>query len=158
MSQTLLKKITISHVHGAVEAPKVGEETQLMSIIGYAKAYEMKTTAYGDSVQFKGDFKATNASTGELFRSDVCYLPDVAAGLLRNALDSSSGAPVEFGFAISVIGVKGRKDGEPNKYEYRCKPLMKAAENDPMLALEQRLQAEAEEQHGSKTITKKKGG
>ena len=150
----LLKKISVKNIVGTMPIPKVGEEILLCLIMGYAKTFEIKTTTFGDSIAFHGDFKGVNAETGEDFRSGTVYLPDVASDLLKNVLDANSGI-IEFGFTISVIGVKGRTEGENGKYEYRCMPMMKAAENDPMLALENKLRANTEAEEKPKA---KKGG
>ena len=162
----LLKKISVKNIVGTMPAPKVGEEIALCVIMGYAKSYAVKQTTYGDCTAFSGDFKGIDVETGEDFRSGMCYLPDVASDLLKNALDANPGI-IEFGFDISVVGVKGRTEGEQGKYEYRCRPLMKAAENDPMLALENKLAESAKEKVSevqakvsgaqSKTVAKKGG-
>lgn len=143
MSASLLKKISVKNVCGDIKAPAIGETVEKMVIMGYAKSTEIKKTTFGDSVGFHGDFKAIDVSTGEEFRSGVCYLPDVAENLLSNAMDDAGGAVVEFGFSVSVIGVKGRTPEEPTKYEYRCKPLTESAENDPLALLENRIKATA---------------
>lgn len=141
---TLVKKLTVKHICGEIIAPAVGDERPLCILMGYAKSTEKKMTSFGESTAFHGDFKGVSIETGEEFRAGTCYLPDVAASLLENALEDNDGV-VEFGFQISVMGVKGRTDAETGKYEYRCKPLMKAAENDPMLALENKLRENAME-------------
>lgn len=138
MSENLLKKIAAKQVCGTFVAPKIGEEQELMIIMGYAKSMEKKATNYGDSTAFHGDFKAINTITGEAYRSGTCYLPDVASDMLENIMSSNAGT-VEFGFKISIIGVKGRNPGEDGKYEYRCKPLLESAENDPLKALEGKI-------------------
>lgn len=135
---TLLKKLSVKAIVGAIVAPPVGEMKELAVIIGFARDSEIKNTSFGDSTGFMGDFKGINVETGEEFRAGKLYLPDVAENLLANALASTDGM-VEFGFKVSIIGVKGRNEGETGKYEYRCEPLMKAAENDPLDALESRI-------------------
>ena len=135
---TLLKKLSVKNVCGNIIAPPPGEEKKMMILMGFAKSFEVKPTTFGDSIGFHGDFKAVDMDTGEEFRSGVCYLPDVAESLLKNAMDVNAGV-VEFAFEIGLLGVKGRTEGEVGKYEYRCKPMMKASENDPMLVLEERL-------------------
>lgn len=138
MSENLLKKISAKNVCGEIVAPAIGLEVPLMIVMGYAKSMESKATVYGDSMAFYGDFKAINVATGEAYRSGTCYLPDVAEDLLKSILGQTEGV-VEFGFAVSAVGVKGRTPGEAGKYEYRCKPLMEASEKDPMRALEEQL-------------------
>jgi len=136
---TLLKKLSVKNVCGDIKAPAPGVEQKMMIIMGFTKSSTIKPTTFGDSVGFNGDFKAIDMNTGEEFRAGVCYLPDVAESLLDNAMKANAGV-VEFAFEIAIIGVKGRTEGEVGKYEYRCKPLMKASENDPMVELEARLQ------------------
>jgi len=140
---TLLKKLSIKGICGDIKAPAPGESRELVVIMGFARTSEIKKTTFGDSVGFHGDFKGIDVSTGEEFRSATCYLPDVASDLLENALDNGEGGAVSFGFRISVIGVKGRTEGEVGKYEYRCVPLMEAAENDPLAALENQIKNKA---------------
>lgn len=135
---TLLKKLSVKSICGAIVAPPVGELRELAVIIGFARDSEKKETSFGESIGFAGDFKGINVETGEEFRAGKLYLPDVAENLLANALASTDGM-VEFGFKISVIGVEGRNKGETGKYEYRCEPLMEAAENDPLNLLESRV-------------------
>lgn len=140
---TLLKKMSIKGICGNFSAPAIGESRELAVIMGFARSSEIKPTTFGDSIGFHGDFKGIDVDTGEEFRSATCYLPDVAAGLLDNALAGGEGGAVSFGFRIGIVGVKGRNPGETGKYEYRCQPLMEAAENDPMIALESQIKNKA---------------
>lgn len=135
---TLLKKLSIKGICGDVKAPAVGVSKELAVILGYARTSEIKKTTFGDSIGFHGSFKGIDVETGEEFQSGVCYLPDVASDMLNNAMLDTEGV-VEFGFKIFVVGVKGRTEGEGNKYEYRCAPLMEVSENDPLNALETRI-------------------
>ena len=135
---TLLKKMSVKSVCGNIIAPAPGVEKKMMVLMGFAKSTEVKVTTFGDSLAFHGDFKGIDVDTGEEFRSGVCYLPDVAEDMLESAMDANNGI-VEFAFEIGIIGVKGRTEGEVGKYEYRCHPMMKAGENDPMILLEERL-------------------
>lgn len=159
---TLLKKLSIKGICGNFDVPAPGETVELAVIMGFARGAEVKATTFGDSIGFVGDFKGIDVSTGEEFRSGKCYLPDVAADLLDNALQANEGT-VEFGFKIAIVGVKGRKDGEGNKYEYRCAPLMETAENDPLTMLENRIKQKAlaapkmSEKAPTKAVEKKGG-
>ena len=135
---TLLKKLSVKNICGTIKSPAPGIEQKLVIVMGYAKGSEIKKTTFGDSIGFHGDFKGIDIETGEEFRSGVCYLPDVAESLIENALDDHEGV-VEFAFEIGIVGVAPRTPGEEGKYEYRCKPLMKASENDPLAQLETRL-------------------
>lgn len=158
---TLLKKLSVKGVCGNIKTPEPGVTVPLMVIMGYAKTLQVKPTLFGDSIGFHGDFKAIDVTTGEEFRSGVCYLPDVAASLLSNALDVSGGSAVEFAFNIGIIGVAPRVEGETGKYEYRCAALMNASENDPLRALEARLKQgrlDAPKASEEPKVSIKKGG
>ena len=158
---TLLKKLSVKGVCGNIKTPAPGEQVALMIVMGYAKSSEIKKTLFGDSIGFHGDFKAVDKDTGEEFRSGVCYLPDVAAHLLSEALNASEGNAVEFAFNIGIVGVAPRVEGEQGKYEYRCAPLMEAAENDPLKLLEARVKAgalAAPKQKAIEAPAGKKGG
>ena len=155
---TLLKKLSVKNICPIIKAPTVGEEVPLCVVMGFVRTSEIKRTTFGDSVGFHGDFKGINVETSEEFRSGTCYLPDVAEHLLFKALENSEGNSVEFGFSISVIGVKGRDGDEGSKYEYRVKPLMPAQENDPLNALEQRLKSLALPKPAPVEHAVKKGG
>lgn len=140
---TLVKKISVKGIAGVIKAPPVGQQRDIAIVLGYARRMETKTTSYGDAIAFHGDFKGINVETGEEFRAAICYLPDVAASMLENAMADAPDSTVEFGFKISVIGVKSRNSGDADKYEYRVEPLLKFADTDPVTALENRIKQAA---------------
>lgn len=136
MSDKLLNKISIKGVCGAIKVGKGDAERALLQVMGIVSGTLLKTTQYGDSTGLKGQFKAVNVETGEIFRSGVCYLPNVATDLIAGAL--REGMQLEFAFGISV-----KPADNPIGYEYNVASLLPVAENDPLDALESRLEVRA---------------
>lgn len=123
------KRLSTKEVCGNLAAPQ--KPVAVMHVYGLAVGCETITTAYGDSVKFKGEFEAINVENGEVFRAPVCYLPSIAETMLQVALAQSNGG-VQFGFEIGI------KPHDSQKYEYTCTPLIKPDEkDDPLLKMRQ---------------------
>ena len=143
MTFQLLKKITLSEVFGLPRGdggfkPKKHfgadengnfEPVLVMRIIGVANGYSMGTTNFGDFFKFSGNFAALNGD-GEEFRSPIAILPGPADELLKNAIDSSEGKPVQIAFDVHAV-----KDSGDRGYKFRVTPLMQERQGDPLDAL-----------------------
>ncbi|HEY6018368.1 MAG TPA: hypothetical protein VIY48_00250 [Candidatus Paceibacterota bacterium] len=147
MATNLLNKISVATVYGRIKTiikevdgePKKMLEApvMVMRVIGHATGYEVKSSQYGDSLAFKGTFKATNLETGEISHSGQCFLPNVMADQLGSVLDQvDSGAE----FAVDVAAVPANN---VFGYEYRVKPLLEVKESPILAALEARIEAPA---------------
>lgn len=139
---TPLNKISVKSVFGAIPVQAVKEDGKdvlrlpaaivVMRVIGQATGYEVKQSDFGDSLKFKGTFKAWNLDTGEVFNSSACFLPNIVEGQLGAVLDEHDA--VEFAFDIGVVPAKNA-----NGYEYRVKPLVAATEAPVFAALEAKI-------------------
>lgn len=170
----IIKKISAKTVCGKIKQEVLGKdgddqdvigfrERSLMRVIGVATGVRTGTTNFGEFVAFRGQFQATDLSTGKEFRSSQCFLPDDVTGMIHAQLASGDTKAVEFAFDI---GIRPRDD-LPIGYEYTSKPLLKPSENDPLTNLLAKLeppktddvnkQREAAEKGDSKTSSKKGG-
>lgn len=102
-------------------------------IFGIARSVEVKTTTYGDSLKFVGEFRGINGD-GEEFAAPVAYLVPPADSMLRDALLTSAGAPVNFAFDIFVAPTP-KKTAVDRGYEFKVKPLLDTKPSDPLAAL-----------------------
>lgn len=133
MSESLLKKISVKGVFG--DFVPVTKDRILVRIWGRTHEKELCNTQFGDSVRFKGVFKAANAETGEIFRAGELFLPGIAESLLSGALDGAGANAVEFAFDIGVKQDKTVAVG----YIYTVKPVVKMEEDQGMMALEEKM-------------------
>lgn len=133
----LLGKISVKNVCGKITVKKDDEERPLMQVMGIVTGSMIKSSQYGDSIGFKGQFKATNVETGEVYRSGVCYLPGVASDLVAGGMGEGVNS-LEFAFGISV-----KPADNPIGYEYIVASLLDVSESDPLEALEGKLNAPA---------------
>lgn len=77
-----------------------------------------------------GNFQATNAITGEVFRSGVCFMPQFVVDDVAGQLAGD----VEFvKFAYDIGAHFSSKSA--TSYEYDATPLMQPAADDPLIAL-----------------------
>ncbi len=121
---------TGSFVEGSGENAKVLPPRSLAVIYGKANSYTVKQSQYGDSFQFNGVFEATNAQTGEIFRSSKVFLPNVIADLFTAAIDDADGSAVEFALEIGA-----KHAANAFGYEYTVKPLVELQEADELASL-----------------------
>lgn len=110
-------------------------EKEVYKITGMASFHDTKPSPYGDTERLVGDFIAVNNLTGEVFRSNRCYLPSIMQDAVVAALTSSAkGEGVQFAFQIIVVD-----DSENVKnltgFVYAFKPLMEVKESDQMQKL-----------------------
>jgi hypothetical protein len=116
----LLNKITMKAIEVQPKAGtlKEGEKLALARVFGRASNCKAKTSDYGESFCFNGNFEAIRISDGAVFKSAKVFLPKTIEGLLAEALTSSEGA---VDFAVE-IGVKHAANAFG--YEWTVKPLV----------------------------------
>ena len=88
-----------------------------------------KTSDFGESFQFTGNFEATRLSDNATFRASRLFLPKVIENLMADALQSSDEA-IDF---IVEIGVKFSKNA--HHYEWSVKSLMESTQADQLAHL-----------------------
>lgn len=116
----LLNKITMKamDVQPKVGALAEGEKYAVAVIFGRSQGAKLKTSDYGESFAFSGNFEATRIADGAKFKSSKVFLPKTIEGLLA-AAHAESDEPIDF--AIEV-GVKYAKNAFG--YEWTVKPLI----------------------------------
>lgn len=134
----LLAKISVKNVCGKVDTIKAADGVRpLMRVYGEAQSFEPVATAYGDSLRFRGDFRAINLQTSEKFGAAQCFLPATIEGVIAAAISRGDANSVEFAFDI---GVKWSE--KVVGYEYVCNTLIESRDVDRFAALEQAFMAE----------------
>lgn len=140
----LVSKISAKTVYGSVDIKALHTakvEKKIIRVIGLASGIKTGETSFGAFVAFTGNFKAINLDTNEEFRSGKVFLPNIAQNLLEGALAQTESDAVEFAFDIGVKPVQDRQGKD--SYEYTVTPLMAAQDNDPLAALEGKLNLSA---------------
>jgi hypothetical protein len=108
-----------------------GETVPLLKITGESNGAKTGQTDKGTFTKLMGTFVGVDLTTGSLYQSQQCILPEFVGGALGAAL--LGGQPVTFAFEI---GAK-RKDSAVTGYEFVVQPLINAKPTDKMLALMQ---------------------
>lgn len=140
MAAEILRKITIKNAGGftavrlkeLVGAVKAGESVDLLKIIGIANSAKTGQTEKGEFTKLLGEFHAVDLTTGDLYQSAACILPEFVGSVLGGALKSSGGA-VEFAVKIAAK----RDDSSATGYVYAITPLSEAKVSEPMQNLMQ---------------------
>lgn len=99
----IINKISTKTIFGTVNAAVVakhGKDGRLhtMRVMGMANALRSGETDKGEFTALLGRFRAIHPTTGEVFESGQCFLPNVALNLIRGAV--SQGNTVEFAYDI----------------------------------------------------------
>lgn len=129
MSQTIIKKLSVKTVAGAVNVPEEGKSITVCRFGGIARGLKTVPTTFGDSTALLGDFFGVNVASGEIFRSGVLYAPPVLLDMLAPRVEQNES--VEFAFDVNIIGDKTVAAG----YRYTLGTIIEPAENDPMQKL-----------------------
>lgn len=138
MSFNLIKKISVKTVCGVIDKTALTKEpTILMRVMGVAKGIKTGSSTYGEWAAFTGTFEATDLISGEVSRSGVAFLPDVAFDLIAPLLVGDEANGVEFAFDI---GVKS-DDKVAVGYTYVAMPLVELTEADPIRQLQSKVKA-----------------
>lgn len=134
-----LGKISVKNVCGELKGdrkPKEGEGTKmLMRIIGNARGTKVVATAFGESIGFLGNFRATNIDDGQVFQSGTLFLPELATNLVAPMLAENQ--EVAFAFDIGAV----YKASSATEYEYVVIPLIDQGGVDPLADLVSKLPA-----------------
>lgn len=127
-----------------------GIKQNLMRVFGQCDAMKPITTNFGTSMEFQGQFEATNALTGEVYRSSKLFIPDLVESIIVAQVEAALAAGKEAADAAGVpfngkAGVQFAFDigadsaNNAHGYQYTITPLVQAAANDPMEALRAQL-------------------
>jgi hypothetical protein len=133
----LNSKITTKTIIGNVaeHLPTDNETKPLYRIIGLVNGVFTKTTQYGESIGFKGQFKAESLLTGEISYAGTAWLPQV----LTDAIGGMwQGEPLQFAADVSV-----KKADNAIGYEYVVN-MLGNQKHDVFDAIESNLQLKLE--------------
>lgn len=131
---TLLSKLSMKSVLGKIKIPDDGEVI-LAQIMGVATGIKTGESDKGPWTALLGSFQGINMETGSIYRSGVCFLPNIVMNLLLPKLLEKDSKAIEFAFNI---GIKS-DDKSATKYVYIAEPIFDTAENDPLEMLTKKL-------------------
>lgn len=107
----------------------------LYKITGMASRYDTVPSPYGESLRLIGDFIAINVQTGEVLRSNRCFLP----GIMQDAIVAGisgvgSGDAVQFAYMVSITDDSDNVKNATG-YIYTFETLMEMKESNQMVQL-----------------------
>lgn len=140
-----IKKISVAKVFGKIKiadlmAKKDGDEygaVDVMQVIGVAVGTKVGESDYGDWTALTGDFEATNPVTGQVFRSPIAFLPDVALTPIQVGLSQEGARGVRFAVMVTATF----NEDVTTKYEYGFRPLIEASADDPVAQIKAQMLA-----------------
>jgi hypothetical protein len=141
MAQT--KKLSVATVYGKIDAKKVLNSEQpikVMRVYGQAVGTKTGDSNFGPWTALVGQFKAAHPETGEVSEASTLFLPDVALVPLQVALAQEGARGVMFAMDIFVKASTNTKPGG-SVYEYSFENVLPPADNDPIKALEDKINA-----------------
>jgi hypothetical protein len=129
LSVTPVRKLTVATVYGKVLVKDIPEddELKLCRIAGTATKTVHGESNYGPWSGLVGTFAGANYNTGEVFTAATALLPEPMGSALVQALEGAQqeDAAASLKFSVDIFAVVSARD--PNKYEYRVRPVI---END----------------------------
>lgn len=134
------------------EMVESGTPVKLAKVYGIAQSKETKTTTFGDSLKFSGQFKMENALTGEVYAGSELYLPRVCEPYLAGAMNQKETnpdgsdkldadgdpiwkvRPVEFAFWL-IISKGTKKTADDAGFQWSFEPVLNEGRSDPLARL-----------------------
>jgi hypothetical protein len=124
----LLKKISPKTVMGEIPKPVPGTPIALYRVVGIARKLRYVETNLGQSVGFKGDWRAVRFKDHEQFEATEAFFPPVIQGMLEAVLLESDGdGEIKCAFDIGV-----KHHTVPIGYEYTVTPIVKPKQSTVM--------------------------
>lgn len=134
----IVKKLSIKGILGRKpKVPEDGKVNWLVQFIGVATGMKTGSSNFGEWTALTGSFQGVNMETGDVMRSGMCFMPDVALNLITPALGQKDTKGIEFAFNIGVKADEKSTIG----YVYVAEPVLEASENDPLEMLTKKLGA-----------------
>lgn len=123
---------TVKRIKEVMEAAKLedGKSVPLLKIAGMSSGASVGQTDKGQFTKLSGSFVGTDMTTGELYQSGVCILPEFIGAQIGAAILQSKN-PVQFAFQIEAK----RKDNSITGYEFVVRPLIESKPTDAMADL-----------------------
>lgn len=134
---------------GEVEYETVqrGIKQNVMRVYGQCDKIKLGNTSFGETVEFIGNFEATNMLDGEIYRSTRLFMPptvtemvkiEVETVLKNKAEGDTSGAAVQFAFDIGIDSANNA-----HGYQYTITPLTSPSTSDPLALMKASLLKDA---------------
>ena len=108
-----------------------GTSVDLLKIAGEVTRAKSGQTDKGEFTRLDGSFVGTDLTTGELYQSGACILPQFIGAQLGAAVLSANGGTVEFAFKVAAKAKANAVTG----YEFTVHPLMESKPSDSMQRL-----------------------
>lgn len=128
----MLRKLTIRTCGFDVATVKMALGTEqsvsLLRIAGIAQEGQPGQTDKGEYLKLKGEFRAVNMVTGEIFEAATAILPSFVTDRIATALKAG---PVEFALEVGVKADPTSVTG----YQYTAAPLVDAKPSDRLAGL-----------------------
>lgn len=133
-----------------METVQRGIKQNLMRVFGQCDKTKPIVTHLGESTEFQGQFEATNALTGEVYRSNKLFLPPLVESLVKEQVAAAivaaekaaadagqkfdGKAGVQFAFDIGADSANNA-----HGYQYTIVPLTAPAQSDPLALMKAAL-------------------
>lgn len=128
-----VKKISSKTVMGTVPVPADGVMIPLYRVVGIAHKMRYVETNLGQSIGFKGDWRAVRFLDHEMFEANEAFFPKIITDMLEQAIAASEDEHPQIKCAFD-IGIKGDAKSA-TKYVYTVTPLVKPVETSGMTEL-----------------------
>lgn len=122
---------TVKRIKELLSKVEEGQSVDLLKVAGLATGAATGQTDKGQFTRLSGQFVGTDLTTGELYQSGQCILPEYIGSQLGAALMMQDGKAVQFAFKIAAK----RKDSALTGYEYAVSPLIDSRPTDAMSEL-----------------------
>lgn len=130
----IVTKLSAKKIVGKVKRPEA--KTPLYQVFGIATGIKTGESNFGPWTALTGQFRAVKLDDGQTFQSGVCYLPKMGTDLITPMLNKEGVDGLEFALNIGVVPSENQIG-----YEYYVEPVLEAKENDPLEALQKKVQA-----------------
>ena len=116
---------------GELVDPEDGSSVDLLKIAGEVTRAKSQQTDKGSYTRLDGQFIGTDLTTGELYQSGACILPEFVGAQLGAAVLGANGGAVQFAFKISAKW----QGNAITQYQYEVESLMESKPTDSMQRL-----------------------
>lgn len=108
-----------------------GTAVELLRIAGSVLNAQSGSTDKGSYTKLLGEFVGIDTTTGEVYQSDACIMPEFIGEQVGAAVLGANGSRVEFGFVIGAQAMANSVTG----YKFTVKSLVELHRNDTQARL-----------------------
>lgn len=137
-----------------METVQRGIKQNVMRVFGQCDKIKTANSNFGETVEFQGQFEATNILDGEIYRGNRLYLPPVLTDMVRDqvlfaletaeikaketGIEFDGKAGVQFAFDIGIDSANNA-----HGYQYTITPLTAPSQTDALSQMKNALLANA---------------